>query len=90
MTIKDTLSIDKDPALKYLLDKDATGSVDKKFKQLLILGISLFIIGLIISSLIFMLLFNWLIPAVFNGPTVTYWQSMGLLLLSHIIGRFIK
>jgi hypothetical protein len=34
-----------------------------------------------------MLLWNWLIPDIFNGPTVTYWQAIGLLLLSHILVR---
>lgn len=34
-----------------------------------------------------MFLWNWLIPDIFGGPTVTYWQAMGLLLLSHILVR---
>ncbi|MBI2429237.1 MAG: hypothetical protein HYV29_10675 [Ignavibacteriales bacterium] len=34
-----------------------------------------------------MFLWNWLIPEIFGGPTVTYWQAMGLLLLSHILVR---
>ncbi|MHB1048679.1 MAG: hypothetical protein ACYC09_01270 [Bacteroidota bacterium] len=34
-----------------------------------------------------MQLWNWLIPEIFQGPTVTYWQAMGLLLLSHILVR---
>ncbi len=34
-----------------------------------------------------MQLWNWLIPEIFHGPTVTYWQAMGLLLLSHILVR---
>jgi len=34
-----------------------------------------------------MLLWNWLIPEIFQGPAVTYWQAMGLLLLSHILVR---
>lgn len=32
-----------------------------------------------------MLLWNWLVPALFNGPIVTYWQTAGLLLLSKIL-----
>jgi len=34
-----------------------------------------------------MFLWNWLIPEIFGGPTVTYWQAVGLLLLSHILVR---
>jgi len=32
-----------------------------------------------------MLLWNWLVPELFNGPVVGYWQTLGLLLLSKII-----
>lgn len=30
------------------------------------------------------LLWNWLIPSVFNGPEITYWQTLGLLALTKI------
>ncbi len=32
-----------------------------------------------------MLLWNWLMPAIFGLPAITYWQAWGLLLLSHIL-----
>jgi len=32
-----------------------------------------------------MLLWNWLVPELFNGPVVGYWQTLGLLVLSKII-----
>ena len=32
-----------------------------------------------------MLLWNALVPELFNGPVVTYWQTMGLLVLSKIL-----
>jgi hypothetical protein len=32
-----------------------------------------------------MALWNWLIPAVFHGPVLTYWQTAGLFLLSKIL-----
>lgn len=32
-----------------------------------------------------MLLWNALVPELFNGPIVNYWQTMGLLVLSKII-----
>lgn len=48
-------------------------------------------IGLIVILAIFgfgyvtMLLWNWLIPAVFSGPVITYWQALGLLVLSKLL-----
>ena len=32
-----------------------------------------------------MYLWNWLVPAVFAGPVITFWQTIGLLVLSKII-----
>ena len=32
-----------------------------------------------------MLLWNWLVPELFNGPDIGYWQTLGLLVLSKII-----
>ena len=40
-------------------------------------------IGLFV--LITMLLWNGLIPLLFHGPVVTYWQTAGLIILSKII-----
>ncbi len=34
-----------------------------------------------------MLLWNALIPELFSGPTLSFWQAAGLLLLSHILLR---
>jgi len=34
---------------------------------------------------IVMYLWNWLVPSVFGGPTVTFWQALGLLVLSRIL-----
>jgi len=30
-------------------------------------------------------LWNWLIPALFNGPMISFWQTLGLLVLSKIL-----
>ncbi len=51
-----------------------------------IFGIALLVI-LAISAFgaITMLLWNWLIPAIFNGPSVTYFQALGLLVLCKIL-----
>ncbi|MBV8255693.1 MAG: hypothetical protein JO154_24075 [Chitinophaga sp.] len=32
-----------------------------------------------------MILWNWLIPEIFHGPTITYWQAFGLLLLGKLL-----
>lgn len=32
-----------------------------------------------------MSLWNWLVPDLFHGPLITFWQAFGLLLLSKII-----
>jgi hypothetical protein len=32
-----------------------------------------------------MSLWNWLVPALFHGPVLTYWQTAGLFILSKIL-----
>jgi len=32
-----------------------------------------------------MLLWNWLVPELFSGPILTYWQTLGILVLSKIL-----
>ena len=32
-----------------------------------------------------MTLWNWLVPELFAGPTISFWQALGLLLLSKIL-----
>jgi hypothetical protein len=46
-----------------------------------ILGIA-FIIGVIFGV---QALWNWLIPELFHGPLLTFWQTAGLFLLSKIL-----
>jgi hypothetical protein len=31
------------------------------------------------------LLWNWLMPAVFGLPQVTYWQALGIFILAHLL-----
>lgn len=50
-------------------------------------------IGLVIMGLLFfaavifvaMTLWNWLIPELFHGPVITYWQALGLLILGKLL-----
>jgi hypothetical protein len=43
-----------------------------------ILAISIFGFGV-------MSLWNWLVPAVFGGKLITFWQALGMLVLSRIL-----
>ena len=42
---------------------------------------------LVALGLIVMLLWNALVPTLFGGPVLSFWQAVGLLLLSHILLR---
>jgi hypothetical protein len=35
-----------------------------------------------------MLLWNWLVPVIFDGPVISFWQALGLLVLSKILLGF--
>ena len=39
-----------------------------------------FVIGLAVQ-----LLWNWLVPSIFHGPTIDYWQALGIFVLSKIL-----
>ena len=60
--------------------------MNKKYKILLalkiVLGISAFIV---IFGFGAMYLWNWLVPSLFHGPVVTFWQMIGILVLSKIL-----
>jgi len=48
-----------------------------------IAAFGLLAIGLI--GLVTMLLWNWLVPNLFHGPELTFWQALGLLALTKIL-----
>lgn len=50
-------------------------------------GIGFFVAATLVLSLVVMLLWNALVPALFNGPVISYAQAAGLLVLSHILLR---
>jgi hypothetical protein len=39
----------------------------------------------LLFGLIVLVLWNWLMPAIFGLGTITYWQAWGLVLLAHIL-----
>ncbi len=47
-------------------------------------GIAFFIIFVFLFGFITMSLWNALIPDLFHGPTIVYWQAIGLLVLAKI------
>lgn len=52
-----------------------------KFVACVALGVlAVFLFGWVTMSL-----WNWLIPVLFAGPVITFWQAMGLLVLSKIL-----
>jgi hypothetical protein len=52
-----------------------------KYIGFAILGIG-FVIGVIFAV---QALWNWLVPGLFHGPVLNYWQTAGLFLLSKIL-----
>ena len=57
-----------------------------------------FFYGLMIATIIalvaaffagvFMYLWNWLVPELFNGPVLNFWQAIGLIVLAKMIFGF--
>ena len=47
----------------------------------------IFLIFVAVLGVAVMLLWNALIPDLFSGPELGYWQAVGILLLSHILLR---
>lgn len=43
------------------------------------------LVALAAFGFVTMYLWNWLVPALFNGPVITFWQTIGLLILSKIL-----
>ncbi len=57
-----------------------------KCKPLKIVGMVIFgALAIAAFGYLFMLLWNWLVPDLFSGPVIDYWQGVGLLVLSKIL-----
>lgn len=58
----------------------------KRFRARKVAGIILIVIaGFFIFGSIVMLLWNALMPAIFHLPVISFWQAVGLLLLSKLL-----
>lgn len=49
------------------------------------LFIILFFVAVTVFGYVVMGLWNWLIPTLFGGPIITFWQAMGILVLAKIL-----
>ena len=59
-----------------------------KFRgRMIVVGIICALAAMIVFPLVTMLLWNALIPPLFKGPSVSFAQALGLLVLSHILLR---
>lgn len=47
--------------------------------------IALGIVAVAAFTWVTMYLWNWLVPVLFNGPVISFWQTLGLLVLSKIL-----
>ena len=50
--------------------------------------VALGFLAVILFGWVTMALWNWLVPDLFNGPEITFWQALGLFILSKIIFGF--
>ena len=51
------------------------------FGKFIVMGVAF----LALFAYVVMLLWNWLVPELFSGPILTYWQTLGILVLSKIL-----
>ena len=60
----------------------------RKFQgRMIMVGIICASVAVVVLPLATMLLWNALVPSLFKGPSVTFVQALGLLVLSHILLR---
>lgn len=55
------------------------------FRRRWYLFIPLIVLALIAFGFITMHLWNWLMPTIFSLPAITFWQTIGLLILSRLL-----
>jgi hypothetical protein len=55
------------------------------FKKRWYLFIPLILAGFVAFGFFTMYLWNWLMPAIFHLPELTFWQTLGLMLLSRLV-----
>lgn len=78
-----TLGMIKEKLKKNYLTFNNKNFMRKLFK--VVRFIIFAVLFLAIGGFITMGLWNWLIPLLFHGPELTFWQTVGLLILSKIL-----
>ena len=53
----------------------------KRIVKIVILSI----VGVLLFGILIMALWNWLVPDLFRGPEITFWQALGLFLLAKVL-----
>lgn len=49
-------------------------------------GIAVFaVLAMLAFGFLFQMLWNWLVPELFHGPVITFWQGIGLIVLFKIL-----
>jgi hypothetical protein len=59
-----------------------------KTSEFLAVALGTIVASLLLGALLvfpIMWLWNWLVPELFNGPTITFWQSAGLFVLCNML-----
>ena len=56
-----------------------------KVAGLIVLGLFIIFIGSIVGGVFTYFLWNWLMPIIFGLPIITFWQAIGLNILSAIL-----
>ena len=57
----------------------------RNFKKRWYLFVPLIIVAFLAFGFLAMNLWNWLMPAIFHLPEITFWQTIGLMALSRLI-----
>ena len=58
----------------------------KKWFVLKAVKIALFVaVAVLVFGFVVMSLWNWLVPVLFSGPIINWWQAIGLLVLTKIL-----
>ena len=66
-------------------DKHFSKRNGKRFAGKIIGGIFIAALFALVFGLFIMLLWNWLMPFLFNLPVINYWQAVGVIVLARLI-----
>ncbi len=64
--------------------------MSKERKAIVVILFTISIVGVIVASLILMLIWNALMPALFALPTMSYWQAVLAWFLLLLVSSFFK